>query len=108
MNYKIVKGKVIDEQGRCEHWNSELDIISIKFYCCSTYYPCYSCHDESANHYAKGWPKDKFDEKAVMCGACNHEMSINGYMNSRDECPACKAPFNPNCRYHWAKYFDLC
>jgi len=104
----MIRGKAVDEARRCVHWNSKLDIISIKFFCCKEYYPCVDCHEEAANHYPKTWPSDKFDEKAVLCGACQHEMSIKQYMNSRDKCPNCKANFNPNCRYHWARYFDLC
>ena len=103
-----VKGKVIDDAGRCEHWHSPVDIISIKFYCCDDYYPCYECHESESNHYIQTWPKEKWNRKAVLCGVCDHQMSINEYMNSRDACPNCKAEFNPNCKQHWAKYFDLC
>lgn len=104
----IVKGKLQDDEGRCIHWNTKLDIVSIKFYCCDTYYPCYKCHEETADHYVKTWPETERDRIAVLCGVCSHEMSINQYLNSRDECPNCAAAFNPNCRHHWAMYFDIC
>ena len=37
-----VAGDVIDSETRCTHYHSELDIIAIKFYCCDTYFPCFS------------------------------------------------------------------
>lgn len=105
---KEIKGKLIDDSGRCEHWHSPLDIIAIKFYCCGDYYSCYQCHEAEANHYIKSWPNEMWDQKAVMCGNCAKEMSITDYMNSRNACPNCQSDFNPNCSYHWGKYFDLC
>jgi len=103
-----IKGQLNDQETRCVHWDSKLDIVAIKFYCCEEYFACYDCHEEEASHYLKTWPKHKFDEKAVMCGSCKHEMSINQYLNSRDRCPSCNAEFNPSCRNHWGRYFELC
>ena len=59
MNHKTItiKGKLVDDQTRCVHYQSELDIIAIKFKCCDTYYPCYSCHQEDADHLAQIWRK---------------------------------------------------
>ena len=102
-----VMGKVIDDQTRCVHYHSVKDIIAIRFKCCDHYYPCFSCHEETAGHEARVWPKSEYAMKAVLCGACKHEMSISEYMNSGNHCPACNAEFNPNCEKHYHLYFEL-
>jgi uncharacterized CHY-type Zn-finger protein len=102
-----LKGKIIDNQTRCEHYHSELDIIAIKFRCCDTYYPCYLCHQEEANHEAKVWKKEEFDTKAILCGVCQSELSINEYFNSDSKCPNCHSRFNPKCSNHYHLYFEV-
>jgi len=102
----IVKGKTTDKHTRCIHYNSALDIIAIKFKCCDTYYPCYYCHEEEAGHLAKKWKKVEFDAKAILCGNCSHEMTINKYFNSGYQCPSCHSLFNPKCANHNHFYFE--
>ncbi|MFI5185961.1 MAG: CHY zinc finger protein [Chitinophagales bacterium] len=102
-----MKGNVIDEYTRCTHYHSPLDVIAIKFKCCREYYPCYSCHKEEAGHEHAVWTKNEFDEKAILCGICKNEMTINEYLNSKDHCPYCNAAFNPNCRMHYHLYFEV-
>ena len=75
-----VSGNVIDSETRCAHYHTELDIIAIKFYCCDTYFPCFQCHEEAGCGNAKVWPIERFDEKAVLCGCCGHELTINEYL----------------------------
>ena len=53
MKKQLIKGKPVDKQTRCEHYQSELDIIAIKFKCCNDYYPCFSCHAETTRRI---WP----------------------------------------------------
>ncbi|MFD1204651.1 CHY zinc finger protein [Sporosarcina contaminans] len=101
-----VMGSIIDEETRCKHYNSKVDIIAIKFHCCKMYFPCYSCHEESGCGTHKVWPKDQFNEKAVLCGICKHEMTIEEYKNSQYKCPSCHAEFNPGCGLHWELYFE--
>ncbi|HEV8271516.1 MAG TPA: CHY zinc finger protein [Chitinophagaceae bacterium] len=101
-----VYGKVIDDNTRCEHYHSPLDIIAIKFKCCDKYYPCYQCHEETTGHPAQIWSKDEWDTKAILCGGCKSELTINEYMQSGNCCPNCKAPFNPNCSKHYHLYFQ--
>ncbi|MFN8690592.1 MAG: CHY zinc finger protein [Cyclobacteriaceae bacterium] len=103
----VVHGKVIDEQTRCEHYHSPADIIAIKFKCCREYYPCFECHTEAADHPVQTWPKHEFDTLAILCGACNTELSIAQYLNSGHQCPACQAPFNPRCQNHYHLYFQI-
>ncbi|SIS78426.1 CHY zinc finger protein [Belliella pelovolcani] len=102
-----VFGKSIDHQTRCVHWHSNLDVIAIKFKCCDKYYPCFSCHEEEANHEHQVWPKGEFDQKAILCGVCGHELSITDYMNADNTCPKCEASFNPGCSNHYHLYFDV-
>jgi uncharacterized CHY-type Zn-finger protein len=85
-----VFGKTVDDQTRCVHWHSELDIIAIKFKCCDKYYPCFSCHEEEADHEHQVWPKEEFDQKAILCGVCGNELTITDYMASNNTCPTCK------------------
>ncbi|MDN4606253.1 CHY zinc finger protein [Sporosarcina highlanderae] len=105
MNKVEIRGSVIDEETRCTHYHSELDIIAIKFYCCKTYFPCYSCHEESGCGDHKVWPAEMFDEKVVLCGKCKDELTVNQYKSGHG-CPSCRADFNPKCRLHWELYFE--
>ncbi|WP_373495550.1 CHY zinc finger protein [Aquiflexum sp.] len=101
-----VFGKLIDMQTRCVHWHSQMDVIAIKFKCCDKYYPCFSCHEEEADHKHKVWPTSEFDEKAILCGVCGNELSIKDYMASDNTCPHCKSGFNPGCSNHYHLYFE--
>jgi len=101
-----VKGKLVDQETRCEHYHKSEDIIAIKFYCCDTYYPCYKCHEECADHEIQRWPRDHFDEKAILCGKCQHELTINEYLQSSYTCPVCEATFNAGCARHYSIYFE--
>jgi uncharacterized CHY-type Zn-finger protein len=105
MNNQI-KGKTIDNQTRCSHYYSELDIIAIKFRCCNTYYPCYSCHDEDSTHKPEIWQKEEFNNMAILCGVCEQEMTINQYLACDSSCPFCQAAFNPKCSNHHHLYFE--
>jgi uncharacterized CHY-type Zn-finger protein len=103
----MVKGHLTDEQTRCRHWHSPLDIIAIKFKCCNTYYACYECHREMADHKPEVWTKDERAEKAILCGVCKTELSIGEYFDSSNLCPHCGSAFNPNCSKHYHLYFEV-
>ena len=105
-NTIIIKGKFVDSETRCLHYHSQLDVIAIKIKCCNTYYPCFYCHEEDADHQAKIWLKEEFNEKAILCGVCKVELTINGYKNCNYQCPNCNAAFNPKCVYHDHLYFE--
>jgi uncharacterized CHY-type Zn-finger protein len=102
----IVKGKPVDEQTRCFHYHSALDVIAIKFKCCNTYYPCWYCHEDDAGHKAELWQKDEFETEAIFCGVCKKEMSIAQYKSSKYQCINCKTAFNPKCSNHDYLYFE--
>ncbi|PFG03282.1 CHY zinc finger protein [Bacillus sp. es.036] len=102
----IVKGKTVDNKTRCEHYHSERDIVAIKFYCCDTYYPCFLCHQETADHHVTVWPKEKYDKKAILCGNCRSELTIQEYLTAHSMCPYCHASYNEGCKLHYHLYFD--
>ena len=102
-----VKGLDVDEQTRCLHYAQHHDIIAIKFYCCSTYYPCHACHQALADHPIEVWPSDQFDQIAILCGSCGWEMAISTYWQSDSRCPHCHASFNPGCKKHGDLYFEM-
>lgn len=102
-----VKGKLVDDQTRCVHYHSEKDIIAIRMKCCGEYYPCITCHSETAGHAAAIWPRAEFDTKAILCGACFTELTINEYLQSNNACPECQTNFNPGCSKHYHLYFDM-
>lgn len=101
-----VCGVELDPNSRCLHFHSQTDVIAIKMRCCATYYACIDCHTALAGHSAEVWPRAEWGRKAVLCGVCGREMSMNEYMGSGDRCPHCSAPFNPGCRKHYHLYFD--
>lgn len=103
----MVKGKTIDDQTRCSHYHSDVDIIAIKFKCCNTYYSCFSCHEEEATHPPKVWKKNEFDTLAILCGVCKHELTINEYFVCNSVCPNCLTSFNPKCSNHYHLYFEI-
>ncbi|MFG6114423.1 CHY zinc finger protein [Halobacillus sp. MO56] len=101
-----VKGMEVDAFTRCRHYHSEVDIIAIKFHCCKEYYACYYCHKEKADHRETKWPRDQWEEQAILCGNCSRELTINEYM-SVSGCPECQHRFNEKCSNHYPLYFDM-
>ncbi len=100
-----VRGIDLDAETRCVHYRSELDVVAIRMKCCGVYYACKDCHEALASHPAQVWPRAEWSRKAVLCGACRHEMTIEQYLASGNQCPRCHAAFNPGCRNHYDFYF---
>ena len=101
-----VYGKLVDNKGRCEHYNSEVDTVNIKFKCCQKFYACIYCHSEYEEHDASIWLRSEFDQKVIHCGSCGHLMSIHDYLENKS-CLSCNKPFNPNCEKHFKYYFEI-
>lgn len=101
-----VKGRVLDAETRCTHYHTPQDVIAIKFFCCETYYPCYQCHDEVADHPRLVWPQTDFHHLAVLCGVCGQELTVNEYLTSESTCVHCQSSFNPGCAKHYELYFE--
>jgi uncharacterized CHY-type Zn-finger protein len=73
--------------------------------CCDIYYACKDCHNAMTDHAIEVWPRSEWNERAVRCGACGVDLSVEQYLACSDECPACNARFNPGCRNHYHFYF---
>lgn len=101
-----VYGIDLDSETRCTHYHTPLDVVAIKFKCCDKYYACIHCHNELEDHTPIPWSKAERDTKAILCGVCKHELTINEYMNT-SHCPNCHAPFNPRCEAHYPHYFEI-
>lgn len=104
-NGPAVLGPVVDDETRCIHYHSDVDVVAIKFKCCGDYYPCHACHEETAGHPIELWPTAEQGTPGILCGVCKSELPIDEYMR-RDECPRCGALFNPGCRLHSHLYFQ--
>ena len=94
-----VFGPTVDDHTRCVHYATELDIIAIRFACCDRYYPCHLCHSETADHPAQQWPRERWDQPAILCGNCWTELTISAY-KAVDACSECGAASSPRCEAH--------
>lgn len=101
-----VRGVEVDDETRCAHWHSDLDIIAIKFECCGEWFPCFECHASEADHEPLLWPEDERDAEAILCGACGYQLSIQEYFDCDSICPKCESKFNPGCVKHYHLYFS--
>lgn len=101
-----VLGIQINQFSGCTHYHSKLDIVAIKFKCCSSYYSCYWCHQET-QHTVQRWRPEEFNEPAILCGHCGSQLSIQNYLDCNSQCPYCAAQFNPGCKNHWSYYFEV-
>lgn len=103
----VVRGVAVDAATRCEHYDTDRDVIAVRFACCGEFHPCHACHEARADHDAATWPRSRFDERAVLCGACGHTLSVADYLDCEHACPDCGHEFNPGCAAHADRYFDV-
>jgi uncharacterized CHY-type Zn-finger protein len=101
-----IHGVDLDAQTRCRHYHGPTDIIAIKMKCCGKYYACKVCHEEQAAHAIEVWPKKEWSTRAILCGQCGTELTIDDYLASNSRCPRCDAHFNPRCSNHYHFYFE--
>lgn len=102
-----IAGETVDESTRCVHYDGPGDVVAIRCYCCTTWYPCHRCHDEAEDHDLQPWPTDRFQARAVHCGACGSTLTIQDYLDAGAACPVCETAWNPGCEEHHPLYFDL-
>lgn len=102
-----VHGRLLDRQTRCAHYHGDHDIVAVKFKCCGRYYGCYFCHEELEDHPPARWGPEEFGKRAVRCGVCGEELTIQDYLSSGFSCPSCRSSFNPGCARHYHLYFVL-
>ena len=101
-----LRGISVDRDTRCAHYDGPADRVALRFDCCDAFYPCHRCHEEAAAHPARPWPRARFNEPAVLCGACRTALTATAYLDSGHRCPACAADFNPGCAAHYGLYFE--
>jgi len=101
-----VRGLDLDAQTRCRHYHGPTDIVAIKMRCCGLYYACKDCHAALTDHPSQVWSKRERTEKAILCGGCGAELTIEQYLQSEFQCPECHARFNPGCQNHYHDYFE--
>lgn len=112
----LVHGQAVDEQTRCVHYQTPLDVIAIKFVCCGRYYPCFECHADAESHPAEQWPRERWGEAAILCGGCGEQLPIAEYKRALAaagaaasgiaHCPRCQIAINERCSLHAELYFE--
>ncbi|MYD79202.1 MAG: hypothetical protein F4X44_01110 [Gammaproteobacteria bacterium] len=103
----LVLGQSIDAQTRCDHYHGPTDIVAIRFKCCGNWFSCYFCHRELTDHESTVWELSETKTEAIICGSCGARLTISSYLNAEDQCPHCKADFNPGCHLHHHLYFAI-
>ncbi|WP_293032455.1 CHY zinc finger protein [Natronococcus sp.] len=101
-----VYGLGVGPETRCKHYRSDRDIVAFRFGCCERYYPCFRCHEAVADHEAVVWPRNRFDDPSVLCGACGTAMTAQEYLECDSRCPNCETAFNPGCENHLERYLE--
>ncbi|BBE41205.1 CHY zinc finger protein [Streptococcus dysgalactiae] len=91
----------LDQEYRCLHYHTTLDIVGLKCAFCQTYYACYHCHDQLTEHAFV--PTGSAEMFPVICGHCRKLLSRAEYASGH--CPYCQSPFNPACHRHKDIYF---
>ncbi|WP_254863314.1 CHY zinc finger protein [Halovivax gelatinilyticus] len=101
-----VRGVDVDDETRCRHYDGPSDVVAMRFGCCESFYPCHRCHDERTDHDGQPWPRDRFDEPAVLFGVCGSTLTPPAYFDADHRCPDCGVEFNPGCAAHRSIYFE--
>lgn len=100
-----VYGLCLDAETRCIHYDSDRDVVAIRFHCCDRYYPCAECHAAVTDHNPEPIPGAAFDRPGVLCGVCGRVLTVTEYLDADHSCPSCDAAFNPGCAAHHDRYF---
>ena len=104
----VIHGQVVDEKGRCRHYQGSSDVVANKCFTCNIYWACHQCHAAAKSHRFGPAPRTAL---AVVCGACGLEMNYHSYARdqrdpTRPACPGCGHAFNPGCAVHAELYFQ--
>ena len=105
-----VRGRVIDDQGRCIHHGALQDVVCHRFPDEGwVFWACRQCHDDEVGAPARLWRADEAKELAVQCGVCRSILGIDFYLERQDagehSCPHCHTAWNPGCVTHRDRYF---
>ncbi|MFC7071359.1 CHY zinc finger protein [Halobaculum lipolyticum] len=101
-----VRGVDVGPETGCAHYDGATDVIALRFGCCGEFFACAACHDAVAGHDSEPWPRDRFDDAAVLCGRCGATLAVRTYLDAEFACPECGAAFNPGCAAHYDRYFE--
>ena len=101
-----VRGVEVGPETRCAHYDSERDVVVLRFACCEAFYPCFQCHDAVADHETERLSVET-EETAVLCGVCGAGLTPREFVDGEHRCPDCGAAFNPGCGDHYDLYFDF-
>lgn len=93
------QGLLVDDEGRCIHYHSEKDIVSLQCYECKKYYAC-----SIETHVFSPYPLALSEDRPILCGVCKRTMTFQEYQKQMT-CPYRSAPFNPDCKQHYSYYF---
>ena len=102
---RLVRGVEVGPESRCTHYDTERDVVALRFACCDAFYPCFQCHEAVTDHEAERLSVDS-SESAVLCGVCGAELTPKEFVQDDHECPECGAAFNPGCADHYDLYFE--
>ncbi len=105
-----VRGRVVDDQGRCIHHETKEDVVCFRFPDEGwEFWACRECHDFEVGEPVRLWTEAESKELAVQCGICRSILGIGFYLERQEQgihaCPHCKAPWNPRCVEHRDRYF---
>ena len=100
-----IYGLLVDNESRCQHYHTELDIVALKCFGCLKYYACYQCHDSLEEHIAFELILVISSRTRSLCGVYQHEMVIDEYQEAI-VCPNCHSAFNLACSKHYDIYFE--
>jgi uncharacterized CHY-type Zn-finger protein len=105
-----VRGVEVGPETRCAHYDTERDVVALRFACCEAYYPCFRCHEATADHEAIADHEVSrlsvdSSASAVLCGVCGAELTPREFVAGEHRCPDCDAAFNPGCADHYDQYF---
>ncbi|NEU57973.1 CHY zinc finger protein [Halorussus sp. MSC15.2] len=103
---RTARGVEVGPETRCAHYDTDRDVVALRFACCDEYYPCFRCHDAAADHDAERVSVES-SASAVLCGVCGAELTPREFVDGTHECPECGVEFNPGCADHYELYFDF-
>ncbi|SQA00231.1 zinc finger protein [Staphylococcus aureus] len=101
-----VYGSLIDTETRCRIILPKKILLQLNLNVVINTIHAISAIMSLKKHAIKRWSEPSFNEKAILCGVCKHELTINEYMMV-ERCPNCQSRFNNRCKYHYHIYFEI-
>ncbi|WP_128477342.1 CHY zinc finger protein [Halorussus pelagicus] len=101
-----VLGVEVGPETRCAHYDTDRDVVALRFACCEAYFPCFRCHDAETDHETERLSVES-ELSAVLCGVCGAELTPREFVDGEHRCPDCGTAFNPGCADHYERYFEF-